>query len=119
MAAFAHTRRIALRPHAKTHKSARIAQSQLAAGAIGIACATVIEGTVYLAAYAVVLDQRKGTERRSRALASQLSSESSIRNYHTANAHDQAESEPEQHPDVPKRSSIEEKAEVPAMKAVV
>ena len=43
MADFAHTRGIALRPHAKTHKSARIAQRQLAAGAIGIACAKLGE----------------------------------------------------------------------------
>ena len=34
---------IFLRPHAKTHKSLEIAHRQLAAGAIGIACATVAE----------------------------------------------------------------------------
>ncbi len=34
---------IKLRPHAKTHKSARIAGLQLAAGAVGICCATVHE----------------------------------------------------------------------------
>jgi len=32
-----------LRPHAKTHKSATIAGKQLAAGAVGIACATISE----------------------------------------------------------------------------
>lgn len=34
---------IDLRPHIKTHKSAEIAQRQLAAGAIGVTCATVSE----------------------------------------------------------------------------
>jgi len=34
---------IALRPHAKTHKCVEIARLQLAAGAIGIACATLLE----------------------------------------------------------------------------
>lgn len=43
MADFARDARIALRPHAKTHKSAAIAKLQLQAGAIGIACATVAE----------------------------------------------------------------------------
>jgi D-serine deaminase-like pyridoxal phosphate-dependent protein len=39
-----------LRPHAKTHKSARIARAQLAAGAVGICVATVHEATVMVAA---------------------------------------------------------------------
>lgn len=43
MADFARTRGIALRPHAKTHKCAKIAQRQLAAGASGIACAKLGE----------------------------------------------------------------------------
>jgi D-serine deaminase-like pyridoxal phosphate-dependent protein len=43
MADFARDAQIALRPHAKTHKSATIAKLQLQAGAIGIACATVAE----------------------------------------------------------------------------
>lgn len=34
---------VALRPHAKTHKCAEIARRQIAAGAIGISCATVLE----------------------------------------------------------------------------
>jgi D-serine deaminase-like pyridoxal phosphate-dependent protein len=34
---------VALRPHAKTHKSPEIARRQLQAGAIGIACATIAE----------------------------------------------------------------------------
>ncbi len=43
MAASAKARGIALRPHAKTHKSAEIARLQVEAGAIGICCATVAE----------------------------------------------------------------------------
>ena len=40
----------ALRPHAKTHKSAAIARRQLAAGAIGITCAKVGEAEALVAA---------------------------------------------------------------------
>ncbi len=36
MAAFASERRLRLRPHAKTHKSAQIARLQVAAGAVGV-----------------------------------------------------------------------------------
>jgi D-serine deaminase-like pyridoxal phosphate-dependent protein len=43
MAAFAIGHGVGLRPHAKTHKSPRIAQLQLDAGAQGICCATVAE----------------------------------------------------------------------------
>ena len=43
MAAFAKTRGIALRPHAKTHKSVDIARMQLAAGAVGVCCAKLGE----------------------------------------------------------------------------
>lgn len=43
MAAFAKERGIALRPHAKTHKSADIAQKQIAAGAVGVCCAKLGE----------------------------------------------------------------------------
>lgn len=39
MAAFAKARGLALRPHAKTHKSADIAKRQIAAGAVGVCCA--------------------------------------------------------------------------------
>lgn len=52
MATFAREKGIALRPHAKTHKSAAIANLQLAAGASGICCAklgeaeALAEGTV-------------------------------------------------------------------------
>ncbi|MET0877173.1 MAG: DSD1 family PLP-dependent enzyme [Tardiphaga sp.] len=43
MAAFAKANGVALRPHAKTHKSPRIARMQLDAGARGVCCATVAE----------------------------------------------------------------------------
>lgn len=43
MAAHAKRHGIALRPHAKTHKSAEIAKRQMAAGALGICCAKLGE----------------------------------------------------------------------------
>lgn len=43
MAAFAKARGLALRPHAKTHKSADIAALQVAAGAVGVCCAKLAE----------------------------------------------------------------------------
>jgi 3-hydroxy-D-aspartate aldolase len=43
MAAAARAAGVALRPHAKTHKSVRIAGMQVAAGALGICCATLGE----------------------------------------------------------------------------
>lgn len=43
MAAFASSKSIALRPHAKTHKSVDIARRQLAAGAVGVCCAKLGE----------------------------------------------------------------------------
>ena len=43
MAAFAKTQGVALRPHAKTHKSADIAKLQLKAGALGVCCAKLGE----------------------------------------------------------------------------
>jgi len=43
MAAFCRERGVALRPHAKTHKSVEIARQQLEAGAVGICCATIGE----------------------------------------------------------------------------
>ncbi len=46
MAAFARTNKLALRPHAKTHKSVDIAKLQLAAGAVGICCAKLGEAEV-------------------------------------------------------------------------
>jgi D-serine deaminase-like pyridoxal phosphate-dependent protein len=49
MAAHARAVGVALRPHAKTHKSARIAQMQVAAGALGICCATLGEAEAMVA----------------------------------------------------------------------
>jgi 3-hydroxy-D-aspartate aldolase len=46
MAALCRGKGIALRPHAKTHKSVRIAEKQQAAGAIGICCATIGEAEI-------------------------------------------------------------------------
>ncbi len=43
MAEFARAHGIALRPHAKTHKSVDIARRQIAAGAIGVCCAKLGE----------------------------------------------------------------------------
>jgi D-serine deaminase-like pyridoxal phosphate-dependent protein len=43
MAAAARRDGQALRPHAKTHKSPAVARRQLQAGALGIACATILE----------------------------------------------------------------------------
>jgi 3-hydroxy-D-aspartate aldolase len=49
MAEFCRGKGVALRPHAKTHKSVNIAARQIAAGAIGICCATVGEAEVMAA----------------------------------------------------------------------
>ncbi|HXQ52017.1 MAG TPA: DSD1 family PLP-dependent enzyme [Stellaceae bacterium] len=46
MAAHARACNVALRPHAKTHKSLEIARRQIAAGALGICCATLGEAEV-------------------------------------------------------------------------
>jgi 3-hydroxy-D-aspartate aldolase len=43
MAAWARSRGVALRPHAKTHKSTEIARRQLQRGATGVCCATIAE----------------------------------------------------------------------------
>lgn len=50
MADYARQRGKALRPHAKTHKSPDIAKLQMAAGALGISCATVSETEAMAAA---------------------------------------------------------------------
>ena len=58
---------IALRPHAKTHKSIDIAQLQLASGASGLTVATVAEAEVFVrggcddvfVAYPLWLDPRR------------------------------------------------------------
>jgi D-serine deaminase-like pyridoxal phosphate-dependent protein len=49
MARLCEARAIALRPHAKTHKSIEIARRQLAAGAVGICCAKLGEAEVLAA----------------------------------------------------------------------
>jgi 3-hydroxy-D-aspartate aldolase len=49
MAAHARAVGVALRPHAKTHKSVRIAEMQVSAGALGICCATLGEAEVMVA----------------------------------------------------------------------
>jgi 3-hydroxy-D-aspartate aldolase len=46
MAAHARAVGVALRPHAKTHKSIRIAELQVAAGALGVCCATMGEAEI-------------------------------------------------------------------------
>ena len=50
LAARAKTAGVALRPHAKTHKSAFIAGKQIAAGAVGVCCAKVSEAEALAAA---------------------------------------------------------------------
>ena len=50
MAARAKAAGVALRPHAKTHKSAFIAQRQITAGAVGVCCAKVGEAEALAAA---------------------------------------------------------------------
>ncbi|MEX1168668.1 MAG: alanine racemase [Chloroflexota bacterium] len=47
MAALMRDRGIALRPHAKTHKSLAVARRQIAAGAVGLTVATVGEAEVF------------------------------------------------------------------------
>src|SRR5215467_12521685 len=49
MAELCRSRGVALRPHAKTHKSVNIAAKQIAAGAVGVCCATVGEAEVMVA----------------------------------------------------------------------
>jgi D-serine deaminase-like pyridoxal phosphate-dependent protein len=49
MAEFCRHQGVGLRPHAKTHQSVNIASRQIAAGAIGICCATIGEAEVMAA----------------------------------------------------------------------
>ena len=73
----AHVSMVALRPHAKTHKSVEIAQLQLASGAVGLTVATLGEAEVFVAhgcpdvfvAYPLWLDERAA--QRLRDLAAQ------------------------------------------------
>ena len=50
MAQFVHARGVQLRPHVKTHKSVAIARRQVAAGAVGVCCATLGEAETMAAA---------------------------------------------------------------------
>ena len=50
MAAWAKDAGVNLRPHAKMHKTPQVAEAQIAAGAVGICCATVGEAEVMVAA---------------------------------------------------------------------
>src|ERR1700694_490042 len=47
MAKLAADNHVKLRPHAKTHKSAYMAQRQMAHGAVGLTCATFTEAEVF------------------------------------------------------------------------
>src|SRR5438094_8665195 len=47
MAKLASDHKVKLRPHAKTHKSAYMAQRQMAHGAVGLTCATFTEAEVF------------------------------------------------------------------------
>jgi D-serine deaminase-like pyridoxal phosphate-dependent protein len=49
MAELARSHGVALRPHAKAHKSSRVARMQLEAGAVGVCCATIGEAEVLAA----------------------------------------------------------------------
>jgi D-serine deaminase-like pyridoxal phosphate-dependent protein len=72
MAAFAAERGLALRPHAKTHKTVEAARLQLGAGAVGLTVATVAEGERFAAAgvddlfigYPLWVDAAKGARLR-------------------------------------------------------
>lgn len=72
MADSARRRGLALRPHAKTHKSSDIAQLQLHAGAIGLTVATVREAEIFAGsgckdlflAYPLWVDATKGARLR-------------------------------------------------------
>lgn len=50
MAGIAADHHVALRPHAKTHKSAAVARRQMAHGAVGLTTATLVEAEVFLEA---------------------------------------------------------------------
>jgi D-serine deaminase-like pyridoxal phosphate-dependent protein len=72
MAGSARQRGLALRPHAKTHKSRDIARRQLEAGAVGLTVATVAEAEVFadagcedlFIAYPLWVDAAKGARLR-------------------------------------------------------
>nr|WP_260868405.1 alanine racemase [Gordonia sihwensis] len=78
MAGWAERHGVRLRPHAKTHKCVRVAQRQLAAGAVGLTVATIGEAEVFadagfddlFVAYPLWLSEDKA--RRLRALAGRV-----------------------------------------------
>jgi D-serine deaminase-like pyridoxal phosphate-dependent protein len=78
VADWSRAHRVALRPHAKTHKSPRIADLQLAAGAVGLSVATIGEAEVFarhgvrdlLIAYPLWVDEAAAA--RLKALADQV-----------------------------------------------
>ena len=80
MASFAADRGLAVRPHAKTHKSPEIAARQVAAGAVGLTVATVAEAEVFATtgsndlflAYPLWVDAAKGERLRSLAQKARL-----------------------------------------------
>jgi len=81
MAGFAAERGLALRPHAKTHKSPDVARLQLDAGAVGLTVATVAEAEVFAAAgcpdlfvaYPLWVDAAKGARLRDLAASATVS----------------------------------------------
>jgi D-serine deaminase-like pyridoxal phosphate-dependent protein len=81
MASFAAERGLALRPHAKTHKSPDVARLQLDAGAVGLTVATVAEAEVFAAAgctdlfvaYPLWVDAAKGARLRDLAASATVS----------------------------------------------
>ena len=81
MASYAAERGLALRPHAKTHKSPDVARLQLDAGAVGLTVATVAEAEVFAAAgctdlfvaYPLWVDAAKGARLRDLAASATVS----------------------------------------------
>ena len=80
MAAVMRERGVALRPHAKTHKSIELARRQLAAGAVGLTVATIGEAEVFaetgvedlFVAYPVIANGPKAGRLRALAERSRL-----------------------------------------------
>ena len=72
MARFGADRELALRPHAKTHKSPDLARRQVSAGAVGLTVATVAEAEIFadagfedlFIAYPLWVDAAKGRRLR-------------------------------------------------------
>lgn len=71
MAAWARRHEVALRPHAKTHKSTRIAALQIERGALGVCCATIgeAEAMVRAGVAGVLITSPLTTEAKLRRLA--------------------------------------------------